>query len=145
MTSKVVAIGSDLHLLGRFKNILRRNGPLTEFKTKRLCQRILNEKHELPLFQKYMRKNDIDSCSNVMAGAWCVKEAIYKCLDSQDQKTFRMAQWWKSHDVNGKPIIKNENYFKTDKGKAEEFFCTISHDGNYIFSIVLRQKNDIKH
>ncbi len=138
--SKVISIGTDIHLLGRFKNILLRNGSLAEFKTRRLCQKILNEKYELPVFKMYMDKNDIDSCSEIIAGAWCVKEAIYKCLDHQDQVTFSMAQWWKSHDANGKPVIGNENYFKGENGKAEEFLCTVSHDGSYIISTVLRQK-----
>lgn len=134
--SRVLAIGTDIYRLGRFYNILQRNGPLAAFKTKRLCEKILNVEHEMPQFLSLQSKNDTKGCARLMAESWCAKEAVYKCLDSEEQRIFSMNQWWKYHDSNGRPKIGYENY---SKDKNEQFLCTVSHDGDYMICTVLRQ------
>ncbi len=134
--SKVLRLGTDLHRLNRFAEILQRNGPLTAFKTTRFSERILHPTNELPSFQEHIKSNDIEKCSKILSGAWCVKEAIYKTLDDDDQKNFIMSEWYKKNDLRGRPIIGNENYAM--KHPDEEFQCSISHDGEYMSSVVLR-------
>lgn len=134
----VISIGTDLHKVNRFLDILKRNGPLTTYKTKRFSERILNPQHELPLFEKYTKLNDVDNCSKILSVSWCVKEAIYKTLDDYDQTNFRMNEWHKTNDARGRPIIGNEIYSKLHPN--ENFLCSLSHDGDFISSFVIRQK-----
>ncbi|ODV84591.1 hypothetical protein CANARDRAFT_176818 [[Candida] arabinofermentans NRRL YB-2248] len=135
--SRIIAIGTDLHKVTRFSEILTRNG-LNSFKTKRLSQKILNPKYELPNFEKNLNENNLNKCVSILSGSWCVKEAIFKTLDFENQKNFKMSDWFKINNLNGLPIIGNENYMKLTL-KEEEFLVSISHDGDYIISTVLRQ------
>lgn len=133
----IINIGTDLHKLSRFTEILKRNGPLSAFKTKRFSERVLNKTHEMPLFEKYISMNDIENCSKILSVSWCVKESIYKTLDDADQTNFKMSDWYKINDERGRPIIGNENYKLLHPN--EEFICSISHDGGLITSFIIRQ------
>lgn len=132
--SKVISIGTDIHKLNRFLTILQRNGPLETYKTRRFSERILNPTHELPIFETFRLKDDIERCAQILSVSWCVKESIYKTLDDEDQKGFIMNQWYKVNDERGRPKIGCENY-----KRKEEFLCSISHDGDLVSSFVLRQ------
>lgn len=131
---RVLAIGTDLHNMLRFRDILK-GGGLNGFKTRRFGQRVLHPDHELPIFLKAIEKNDLELCNRILSVSWCVKEAIYKTLDPEDQKEFKMAQWYKINDFNGRPIIANSNYHKN-----EEFLCSITHDSDLVSAFVLRQE-----
>ncbi|GMG39437.1 unnamed protein product [Ambrosiozyma monospora] len=134
---KILGIGTDIHKLTRFHAILTRNGPLASFKTTRFSQRVLNKSHELPKFLKFQEANDLESCAKLLSNSWCVKEAIYKCLDYSDQREFTMSDWFKINDPTGRPVIGNTIYFQSHPN--EEILCSLSHDGDYIISSVLRQ------
>lgn len=133
--SKVIRVGTDIHQLSRFVSILQRNGALTAYKTKRFSERILHPTYELPKFEEYRLKNKIEECARILSISWCIKEAIYKTLDDENQNNFVMSEWYKTNDERGRPIIGNESYNRTN----EEFLCSISHDGNMVSSFVLRQ------
>ncbi|TID21928.1 hypothetical protein CANINC_003412 [Pichia inconspicua] len=131
--NRVISIGTDLHRFSRVENILKKNGPLISFKTKRFADRVLNPIHEKPLFQTYVQNNDILKCSRLLSTSWCVKEAIYKTLDDVEQANFSMSHWYKISDERGRPIIGNNDSIVKDK-----FLCSISHDGDLITAFVLR-------
>lgn len=134
--SSVLRIGTDLHKLGRFTKILKRNGPLNSYKTRRFSERILHPLEELPKFEENLAINNIEKCSQILSGAWCMKEAIYKTLDDADQTNFIMNEWYKGNDSRGRPFIGNDRYLK--EHLKEDFQCSVSHDGEYISSVVLR-------
>lgn len=136
--SEIISIGTDIHKMSRFLHILKRNGPLTVFKTKRFSERILNAKHELPKFNKYLSMNNTEECARILSVSWSVKEAIYKTLDDEDQRDFRMKDWYKINDERGRPLIYNPIYDALRKKEA--FLCSISHDGDLVSSFVLRKR-----
>ena len=68
--------------------------------------------------------------------SWCLKEAIYKPLDSDDQKQFKMTQWYKINDSNGRPIIGVDQPIYP---KSEQSLCSITHDADLVSAFVLRQ------
>lgn len=131
--SRVLAVGTDLHSMLRFRGILERGG-LNGFKSKRFGQRVLHPEHELPMFQKAVERADLEACNRILSVSWCVKEAIYKTLDPADQKTFQMARWYKVNDENGRPLVGVEGY-----ARNEEFLCSITHDAHLVSAFVLRQ------
>lgn len=135
--SRVISIGTDIHQMSRFLIILKRNGPLTTYKTKRFSERILHPIYELPKFQKLLSENNIVECAKLLSISWCVKEAIYKTLDNEDQTEFIMKDWYKTNDNRGRPLIGNTTYM-TQKTN-EEFLCSLSHDGDLVSSFILRQ------
>lgn len=127
--------------MSRFLGILKRNGPLTTYKTQRFSERILNPLFELPRFRENLSKNNIEECARILSISWCIKEAIYKTLDDEDQRNFIMKDWYKRNDERGRPVIGNVEYSK--RKKDEKFLCSISHDGDLVNSFVLRQKLQI--
>ncbi|AWU76528.1 hypothetical protein CAS74_000473 [Pichia kudriavzevii] len=133
---KVLGIGTDIHKLSRFFDILKRNGPLDSYKTQRFSERILNPVYELPTFIEYKSKHDIERCARILSISWCVKEAIFKTLDGEDQSNFVMSDWYKTNDLRGRPQVGNDKYLKI---KQEEFLCSLSHDGNLVSSFIIRQ------
>lgn len=135
--SRIIGIGTDVHHFSRVQNILKRNGQLAAFKTKRFTERILNPTYELPLFHQYAQKNNIEECSRILSTAWCVKEAIYKTLNDAEQASFSMNCWYKINDERGRPVIGNTLSMMND-----EFLCSISHDGDLITAFVLRQRKE---
>lgn len=135
--AEIISIGTDLHKISRFLNILKRNGPLTAFKTRRFSERILNPTHELPTFKKYMLANKTEDCARMLSVSWSVKEAIYKTLDDEDQRKFVMKDWYKINDDRGRPLIGNSTHQSIKEN--EVFLCTISHDGDLVNSFVLRK------
>lgn len=130
--SRVLGIGTDLHNMLRFKDILIKNG-LNGFKIQRFGQKVLHPKHELPILLNAIKDNDLNMCNKILSVSWCVKEAIYKTLDPIDQSQFKMSQWYKINDSNGKPII------GVDRDMKDEFICSLSHDSNFVSAFVLRQ------
>lgn len=136
--SRILGIGTDLHKMSRFVEIIQRNGPLNTYKTKRFSERILNPVHELPKFQNFQNENNLQECCKLLSISWCIKEAVYKTLDPVDQKNFIMKDWYKINDEIGKPIVKNDDYLKTRK---ETFLCSLTHDGGFVSSFILRQLN----
>ncbi|GME67491.1 unnamed protein product [[Candida] boidinii] len=148
--SKILAIGCDLHQLSRVRKIVDRDG-LNSSKVKRLSERILHPKNELVKFNELKGSINpqiaktadfnrvIESCCNILSVSWCCKEAVFKTLDSKDQKVFSFKDWYKINDLNGRPFIYNDNYLKSNQN--EEFLLTISHDNDLIISTVLRQLN----
>lgn len=137
--SRVLSIGNDIHQMSRFLKILKRNGSLEQFKTKRFSERILNPEFELPKFQEALKNNDIERCAKILSVSWSIKESIYKTLDNNNQRNFVMKDWYKTNDERGRPIIGNKKYLLNNKG--EQFLCSISHDGGFINTVVLRQSN----
>ncbi len=136
--SRVLKIGTDLHKRTRFTTIITKSGGLNTYKTKRLSQRILNPYNELPTFNHLLQSNELEKCSTILSSSWCVKESIYKTLDVLDQRNFKMSDWYKFNDADGRPLIGNDSYFAEKQN--EEFLLSLSHDGDYIISTVLRQK-----
>lgn len=137
--SRVISIGNDLHQMSRFLNILKRNGSLESYKTKRFSERILNPTFELPKFKKFLENNNIEECAKILSISWSIKESIYKTLDDKDQHEFIMKDWYKTNDERGRPIIGNHNYMSVKRD--ESFLCSISHDGGFVNTFVLRQSN----
>ncbi|ODV95247.1 hypothetical protein PACTADRAFT_49995 [Pachysolen tannophilus NRRL Y-2460] len=82
-------------------------------------------------------------CVSLLSTSWCLKEALYKVLDPNFQKSgFNFKDWYKINDLDtGKPILIGETY--TSKHANEEFLISLSHDGDYVYSVVLRQKYNL--
>lgn len=135
LAGKVLGLGTDIYKVGRFRAILERDG-LDGTKIGRLCDRVLNSSHELPEFEKLRSAKDLDGCERLLAGSWSLKEAIYKSLDDEDQKLFAMNRWWKLNGDRGRPVIGGD--YLAEK-RSEEFKCSVSHDGEYMISTVIRQ------
>lgn len=68
-----------------------------------------------------------------VAGCWATKEAIFKTLKSNDQRSFVFNQWYRYLE-SGKPLI------GCDKPAFDEFQLSISHDGDFLIATVLRQE-----
>ncbi|ODV63799.1 uncharacterized protein ASCRUDRAFT_98925 [Ascoidea rubescens DSM 1968] len=138
MTNHIIlGIGTDLIRLSRFTKIIQKNGLSSNYISK-FSKRILNEKFELIKFDNFKQKNDINMCSKILTSSWSSKEALFKTLDLKDQKLFNFNQWYKINDINGKPIINNLDYIQSYPN--EQFLLTLSDDGDYLTSIVLRIK-----
>jgi len=92
VTIKVVcAVGVDIVDIDRFAAALRRWG-------QRFTQRILTEK-EIAYCEA--KANGIQS----MAARFAAKEALLKCLPSEDQHGFQWIEMEVQNDQNGKPAV----------------------------------------
>ncbi|AOA61806.1 Phosphopantetheine:protein transferase [Komagataella phaffii CBS 7435] len=136
----VLGIGTDLIRKTRFETILtKHNYPnVTSSHVVRLAKRILHPEREYPLFLKSSKDCDKSQCVQLLAGSWCVKEALFKSLSYSDQQLFSFKDWFKLNDPKGRPFIMNQDYFT--KHPNEEFLVSITHDGDYIASTVIRQQ-----
>lgn len=68
-----------------------------------------------------------------VAGCWATKEAIFKSLNSIDQRSFAFNKWYRYLE-NGRPLI------GCDKPTLDEFQLSISHDGGFVLATVVRQE-----
>ncbi|KAG7696325.1 hypothetical protein KL930_003351 [Ogataea haglerorum] len=128
----VIAVGTDLHRIGRFAAILARHG-LASPHVHRLAARVLHPDRELPGFVRACQQSQLDKCTRALAHSWCVKEALYKTLDTPDQATFAMRHWYKYNHANGRPHVASDSY-----ARHERFLVSLSHDGDYVSSVVVR-------
>lgn len=118
----VVAIGVDICRVSRFERLLAKGDP---FVTK-LSHRILHQREQGLTTPKQF------------AGAWAVKEAVFKTLTRDEQLAFRFNEWYRFYLEGGKPGVAGD-------GVDDTFMVSISHDGDYLVATVLRQKMiDIK-
>lgn len=130
-----LGLGVDIIRISRFDNMITKaGGVLTPF-FNRLCKRILNETHEMPMLQHHIATHNHDSIIRYMAGSWAIKEAVYKSLDEEEQKKFTFHQWYRMK-TNEKPGIGSESYSKRD----EEFLVSVSHDDDVLMASVIRQR-----
>lgn len=129
----VRGIGVDIVKVSRFHRILNtftgRNKTIERFGTK-----VLHPVHEQPQFMQYVRQSDVCSSARLLSGSWCVKEAVFKSLSPAEQARFRFRDWYKINDADGRPVVRNDTYSPQD-----EFLVSVSHDGDYVVSYVLRQ------
>lgn len=134
MILRVLGIGVDLFQINRMEKIIsKRGGFLSEF-SKRFARRILNDKHEIPVFEKIRIQNDKQRCVQMLAGSWATKEALFKSLDHEKQKHFQFRDWYRQYEKNGKAHIKND-----ESEAKEEILLSISHDAGLVVAYVLRQ------
>ncbi|WEJ94186.1 mitochondrial holo-[acyl-carrier-protein] synthase [Yamadazyma tenuis] len=89
----------------------------------------------MPVFSQLSISNHSKSMS-FLAGSWAIKEAIYKTLDSQDQKSFTFKEWFRIYDERGKPVVCSDTYSKNN----EEFLLSISHEDDVLIASVIRQQ-----
>ncbi|ODQ82621.1 hypothetical protein BABINDRAFT_159173 [Babjeviella inositovora NRRL Y-12698] len=132
---RVIGIGTDLLRIGRFHELIVRHGISSAYVT-RLATRILHGTRELPHFQKFQAGQNVAECTRLLSGSWAAKEAVYKTLDSEDQKGFSFKKWYKYSNVQGKPFIQGTEYAKPN----EEFLLSMSHDSDFLIATVLRQE-----
>lgn len=111
------AIGVDIVRVSRFERMLARGGGFGA----RLRDRVLHP-----------REHGFTGAQAV-AGLWALKEAVFKTLDTADQRRFRFNAWYKCYD-KGKPGIRSDEY-----GKDDVFLASVSHDGDVLVATVLRQ------
>ncbi|EMG49578.1 acpS Holo-[acyl-carrier-protein] synthase [Candida maltosa Xu316] len=125
----ILGIGVDIIKSSRFERLLTSKS--TTFAS-RLSKRILHPVHELPKFESMNAQRQVQ----YLTGSWASKEAVFKTLDIELQKKFIFNEWYRSHDSNGKPFIKCDEYPLAN----EEFLLSISHDDSLVIATVLRQK-----
>ena len=131
---KVLGIGIDLFQISRIEKIIsKRGGFLSDF-SKRFAKRILNDKYEIPVFEKLSAEGDKHRCVQMLAGSWATKEALFKSLDHEKQKRFQFRDWYRHYEKNGKVHIKND-----ENEVNEEILLSISHDAGLVVAYVLRQ------
>lgn len=133
--TNTLAIGVDVIKISRFGDMIKKHGPLNSPFVDRLTARILHNTHELPAFKGLVERNKRLDSFRYLAGAWAMKEAIYKTLNEEDQAKFQFKQWFKLYDERGKPTICNDFY-----DKDEEFLLSISHDHDTLVASVIRQE-----
>ncbi len=138
-----LAVGIDICSLERFHNILDKSSR----RFSGLCKRILHPKKEYstlkPLYEEYLNSGQSnkllkDRIILQVAGSWALKEATFKTLDESSQEDFTFKEWFKCYNNEGKPEIKNNEYFL--RFPDDTFQASISHDGGNLIAIVLRQK-----
>lgn len=111
----IIGIGVDVLNLKRFRNKVKENPKILE--------RVLTER-EIQLFKDY-----IDPIPHY-AGRFSLKESIIKAgKDYLNIKSYKDIEILK--DSDGKPFLNKP------KGKI---FISLSHDGDYIFSMVIIEK-----
>ncbi|CAK7892654.1 hypothetical protein CAAN1_01S11056 [[Candida] anglica] len=134
--STVLGLGIDIVQISRFSSLLSKGDGLQSSYTRRFAQRVLHSKRELPEFEALILKGDIEPCVRYLSGSWAAKEAVFKTLDLEDQKSFQFKDWYRFKQ-NSKPFIQSDIY---SKQKSEEFLHSSSHDGGVLIATVLRQK-----
>lgn len=120
-----VAIGVDITKISRFLAISNKNP--SNFG--RFTKRVFHPKE----IQRLESLTPADSAA-YMAGCWAAKEALFKTLDSDEQKKFEFKNWYRFSD-DKKPYLGSDKYHK-----EEEFLLSISHDTGVLIATVLRQK-----
>lgn len=136
----VKGIGTDLVSVQRFEQLLLKRSANHMFK---FSNRFLNTNYELPFFvQIYNNSNTSDKqriqlLAQLLSTSWCLKELCYKSLSMEQQRKFRFKEWYKSNDKYGKPLISHEN--KNGDFDNDQFLVSLSHDGGFVTSTVLRQ------
>ncbi|KAK9237574.1 4'-phosphopantetheinyl transferase [Lipomyces kononenkoae] len=123
-------LGVDLVYVPRIMALLSRKPVyLTKF-----TQRILHE-------AEYVRATSmIDSRGRhdlFIARCWAIKEALFKSLDTSRQSGFRMRDWNTIDTSSPKPTISGGAIHK-----GEEFFVSVTHDGEYLLAAVIRGQSD---
>lgn len=134
----VLGIGVDLLKTSRFQQLLlKHEKQVNSDFAKRLSQRILHPKRELPSFEEAAEANDLRRCILILSGSWAAKEAVFKSLDVEDQSEFQFKDWYRFYNGRGKPYIQNDDYQL--KNPDEEFLLSISHDVDLLVAYVTRQ------
>lgn len=120
----VKGIGVDLVKVARITRILE--GPRKD----RFLRRVLHENEAATV----RKMGDFRKMLEFVAGSWAAKEAVYKSLDSQQQRQFQFHQWYRYLE-GGKPQIAHE----LTKGN-NQFLLSISHDDGHLVAMVLRME-----
>lgn len=134
--SKILGVGIDIVKISRFDRLLNSKKVNGSSFVLRLATRLLNEKHEYGRFLKLRESRNIVNEAKYLAGAWATKEALFKCLDPEDQKAFEFRQWYRFYDEQGKPHVQCDSYNKDN----EQFHLSISHDEDHLIAYVLRER-----
>ncbi|KAK9374719.1 4'-phosphopantetheinyl transferase superfamily [Lipomyces chichibuensis] len=72
-----------------------------------------------------------------VARCWSIKEALYKSLDKSRQSYFQMRDWNTIDPDSPKPTVSGEAI-----NRDEDFFVSVTHDGEYLLAIVIRGQSD---
>lgn len=126
----ILGIGNDIVKILRFLNILKKHGVSGKY-TGRLARRILHEE-EILRFNRIAKTGSLVQAGRFLAGSWATKEAIFKSLDTIRQKRFVFSEWRKENDESGRPQVKGGL-------SNEKFWLSISHDGDYLTAVVVRE------
>ncbi|KAK9390830.1 4'-phosphopantetheinyl transferase superfamily [Lipomyces mesembrius] len=68
-----------------------------------------------------------------IARCWSIKEALFKSLDKSRQSCFQMREWNTIDPGSSKPTVSCEAI-----SKDEDFFVSVTHDGEYLLAAVIR-------
>lgn len=118
----VKAIGVDIVKVLRIAKILQSS------RKDRFLRRVLHEEERLLLGQLPSFKKLLE----YIAGSWAAKEAVFKTLDTVDQKQFQFKDWCR-YKKDGKPYIRRD-----PPDMRSEFLLLISHDEDHLIAMVLR-------
>ncbi|GJE84600.1 4'-phosphopantetheinyl transferase [Phanerochaete sordida] len=120
----ILGIGVDVVHVPRIAALIRRRG------TEPLAARILSPRE----LDDWRAVRDLSAQTRFLAVRWSVKEAAYKALFPVDRPT------WKEFSVSRLQGNKPTLLYKPTRHSAASqaiFHCSVSHDGDYVFSTVL--------
>ncbi|MCH0629607.1 4'-phosphopantetheinyl transferase superfamily protein [Kocuria palustris] len=115
----VAAIGVDITKILRFERLLSKPKPFVN----KLYGRILHPQERQSV-----------ATARSLAGAWAVKEAVFKTLTDDEQRRFQFNQWYRVYDELGRPSVAHADF------GVDEFMVLLSHDDDLLVATVLRQK-----
>lgn len=118
----ILGIGVDIVQSARFLKILGRY----PHRCKRFQDRIL---HPLEINAE---SKDIKAIARQLTSSWAAKEALYKSLDSKEQKSCKFNQWRRKWGAQGYEMISNEV-------RQDQILVSLSHDGEYTVAFAIRQ------
>ncbi|KAK9330175.1 4'-phosphopantetheinyl transferase superfamily [Lipomyces starkeyi] len=72
-----------------------------------------------------------------IARCWSIKEALFKSLDKSRQSCFQMRDWNTIDPSSPKPTVSGEAI-----NRDEDFFVSVTHDGEYLLAAVIRGQSD---
>lgn len=125
----IVGHGVDIVRIDRFLRLLAKR--LSPAYVKRLTRRIMHEVHELPRFEALQAAGHHDKSVVYLAGCWALKEAVYKSILVEHQKTFQFSQWYRTYGSRGQPVV------GSDADVKGQFMASISHDGGILMASVI--------
>lgn len=116
----VLGLGTDVVRILRIARLLE--GP----KRTRFLDRILHPAEKTALVSISPAQQ-----LRYVAGAWAVKEAVFKALDHEKQQVFLFREWRRDY-LHGRPVVRSEVPLELD------FHVSVSHDGDILVATVIR-------